>query len=155
MTETCKALLIIVCLTWWAPRGGAAVTRRESCVEWTMYYAREYHVPIELVEAVIDVESNWEPYAVSSKGAVGLMQLMLGTAVRFGGMEPLRYQREHPRWSCLSCLVATSFRGRFEAGGGRLLHGRGADRVQRTQLFLMGDLRLRQPGCPSIPRETA
>ena len=84
MAKTYKALVIIFWLTWLAPGGRAAVTRRELSAEWTKYYAREYHVPIELVEAVIDVESNWKPYAISSKGAVGLMQLMPGTAVRFG-----------------------------------------------------------------------
>src|SRR5579872_2684293 len=48
------------------------------------YYANRYQVPIELVEAMIEVESNWQPDAVSPKGAVGLMQLMPATAVHFG-----------------------------------------------------------------------
>jgi soluble lytic murein transglycosylase-like protein len=39
---------------------------------------------VELVEAIIDEESAWNPYAVSSKGAAGIMQLMPSTAVRFG-----------------------------------------------------------------------
>jgi len=51
---------------------------------WAVYYATLYRVPIELVDAVIDEESAWNPYAVSSKGAVGLMQLMPETATRFG-----------------------------------------------------------------------
>ncbi len=43
-----------------------------------------YQVPRELVHSIIEVESGWHPSAVSSKGAVGLMQLMPATAVTFG-----------------------------------------------------------------------
>jgi soluble lytic murein transglycosylase-like protein len=51
---------------------------------WAEYYARVYQVPVDLVDAVIDEESGWNPCAISDKGAVGLMQLMPETAVRFG-----------------------------------------------------------------------
>ena len=57
---------------------------RDISGRWAQYYAAIYRVPIELVEAIIDEESGWNPYAVSSKGAAGIMQLMPGTAVRFG-----------------------------------------------------------------------
>jgi len=38
----------------------------------------------ELLNSVIRVESNYNPYAVSSKGALGIMQLIPATARRFG-----------------------------------------------------------------------
>ena len=57
---------------------------RDVSVRWADYYATAYHVPVELVEAIIDEESGWNPYAISSKGAAGIMQLMPETAVRFG-----------------------------------------------------------------------
>ncbi len=51
-------------------------------------YAAHYHVPPELTAAFIDVESRWNPRAVSAKGAMGLMQLMPATAKRFGAFQP-------------------------------------------------------------------
>jgi len=56
----------------------------EREIAWADYYAHEFGVPAELVAAVIDVESAWQPAVVSPKGAAGLMQLMPATAYRFG-----------------------------------------------------------------------
>ena len=51
-------------------------------------YAGHYRVSPELVAALIDVESRWNPRALSSKGAMGLMQLMPATARRYGAVKP-------------------------------------------------------------------
>ncbi len=47
-------------------------------------YAQHYRVPVALVHAIVERESNWQPCVVSRKGAVGLMQLMPATARRLG-----------------------------------------------------------------------
>jgi soluble lytic murein transglycosylase-like protein len=47
-------------------------------------YAQHYRVPVALVRAVVERESNWRACVVSPKGAVGLMQLMPTTAERLG-----------------------------------------------------------------------
>lgn len=46
--------------------------------------AREHRIDQALLQAVIAAESGYDPYAISRKGAVGLMQLMPGTARRYG-----------------------------------------------------------------------
>ena len=48
------------------------------------HYAAHYNVPQELISALIDVESAWNPSALSDKGALGLMRLMPETARHFG-----------------------------------------------------------------------
>jgi len=63
---------------------GAVKKRRrdyESLIETT---AKRYRLHPELLHAVVLTESAYNPSAVSPAGAVGLMQLMPGTARRYG-----------------------------------------------------------------------
>jgi hypothetical protein len=46
--------------------------------------AAEHSLPPQLIHSVIKVESNYNANAISSKGALGLMQLIPATARRFG-----------------------------------------------------------------------
>lgn len=48
------------------------------------YYAKKEHVDAQLVRAVIEVESGFEPDATSAQGAAGLMQIMPQTALDQG-----------------------------------------------------------------------
>src|ERR1700693_5864624 len=62
------------------PAAGTSDEVRRLVVE----TSRNFDVNPLLVDSVIQVESNYNPYAVSPKGAQGLMQLMPATARRFG-----------------------------------------------------------------------
>jgi len=92
------------------------------------HWAEHFGVPRELVRAVIEAESNWNPRAVSLAGAVGLMQLMPDTAAAFrvgnrfdpaenirGGVAYLSFLMEESRGD-LRLVV-----GAYNAGHGRVL----------------------------------
>lgn len=62
------------------PRDAAALPFQDLIAE----AADVWGVDADLVRAVIEIESAYEPGAVSSKGAMGLMQLMPATARQYG-----------------------------------------------------------------------
>ncbi|HWB95211.1 MAG TPA: lytic transglycosylase domain-containing protein [Bryobacteraceae bacterium] len=67
-----------------APVDSRSQTGAVSVEEAVERMAREMQLSPRLIHSVIQVESNYNPYAVSSKGALGLMQLVPATARRFG-----------------------------------------------------------------------
>jgi soluble lytic murein transglycosylase-like protein len=62
----------------------AAHPAAESFAPFVHEASLAYKLPAALIHAVIAVESNYNPRALSGKGAQGLMQLMPATARRFG-----------------------------------------------------------------------
>lgn len=65
----------------WLARRHDRRTKYDTHIE---HYAAKYGVDATFVRAVIQVESDFNPKCVSTKGARGLMQLMPATAKRFG-----------------------------------------------------------------------
>lgn len=108
--------------------------------------ARRYEVDPLLVRSVIEVESNYNPAAVSPKGAQGLMQLMPRTARRFavknsfnpwenidGGVRYLKYllnlygDREAPETLALAA---------YNAGEGAVMRHGGVPPYQETTEYV-------------------
>ena len=81
-----KLWLAILLLTF--PRFALSQIDPAPAGQFVRQYASHYRVSPELVAALIDVESRWNPRALSSKGAMGLMQLMPATARRYGAFRP-------------------------------------------------------------------
>ena len=85
MTKRILPLFLLFFATLPCARAQPDASQAERCVR---LYAAHYRVPPELIAALIDVESRWNPRAVSDKGAMGLMQLMPATARRYGANHP-------------------------------------------------------------------
>lgn len=54
-------------------------TERDALARALVHASREHDLPAAFVLAVIEVESRFDPYAVSNKGALGLMQVLPST----------------------------------------------------------------------------
>ena len=78
-----STFLLLVAASAWAQSPTKSPVHPEA-EYYVRTYAQHYRVPVPLVRAVVEMESNWRACVVSSKGAVGLMQLRPATAERLG-----------------------------------------------------------------------
>jgi soluble lytic murein transglycosylase-like protein len=71
-----------------SPVPGAVASTRTTLLPVISRLAQHYGVDAHLVQAIITVESAFNPHAVSHAGAQGLMQLMPATAARYEVGDP-------------------------------------------------------------------
>jgi len=69
-------------------QGGLDTVRRAWMMEYADRYSRAHHLSPALVKAIIRAESNGNRYAISRKGAKGMMQLMPFTSKRLKVNDP-------------------------------------------------------------------
>jgi soluble lytic murein transglycosylase-like protein len=114
-------------------------------------YAKEYKVDFALVKAVMSVESSFNPYARSNKGALGLMQVLPETAKRQGvddvydpaqnieaGVKHLRYLLDI--FNNKQYLVIAA----YNAGENAVRRHRGIPPFQETQSYVRRVLSLKR-----------
>src|SRR5258707_15740743 len=111
MKHAVRLLVAAFCLCFAGACAAETMTVREYSERWAHYYADVYRVPRELVEAVIQSESSWDPLAVSRKGAAGLMELIPETATRFGGKEGFSIPQNNPGGVAYLAFLINLFRG--------------------------------------------
>jgi len=136
-----------------AKRGGAAAAaslverRKQSLAEMQGHIdtvARQHQVDPNLVRAIIEVESAWNPRAVSYKGALGLMQLMPATARQYGvsdafnpkenisaGVRHLRYLLDQFKGNVRLALAA------YNAGENAVTRNGGVPPYRETQDYIL------------------
>jgi hypothetical protein len=110
--------------------------------------ARRYQLPESFVRAVIHTESRYNPHAVSRAGAMGLMQLMPGTAKFLGVAQPFD-PRQNVYGGCkLLRLLANRFNGDmvlvaagYNAGAGAVVKYNGVPPYVETRAYVKGVLR--------------
>jgi soluble lytic murein transglycosylase-like protein len=108
----------------------------EKLVEQT---AKRYNVDPKLIQAVIQVESDYNPQALSNKGAMGLMQLIPSTAERFGVRNPYNAKQNIEGGVNYLKYLLGLFKGdlnlslaAYNAGENAVLRGGGVPRIPET-----------------------
>ena len=115
------------------------------------YYARQYGVDPTLVRAVMHAESAFNPNAVSSAGAGGLMQLMPQTAARFGVADRFNPQQNIAGGVAYLAFLLDLFHGdqrlavaAYNAGEGAVQKYDGVPPYNETQNYVVRVLSLHQ-----------
>jgi hypothetical protein len=105
--------------------------------------SRLHQVGADLVKAVIAVESEFDQWAVSSKGAQGLMQLMPATARRFGVTDPFDARQNIFAGAKYLRILLDQFRGdvalalaAYNAGENSVVRYRGVPPYRETRGYI-------------------
>ena len=107
--------------------------------------ANLYNVSADLIKAVIAVESEFDQWAVSSKGAQGLMQLMPFTARRFGVVDAFDARQNIFGGVQYLRFLLDLFSGDVSLAARRLQRGRERGRPVQGRPALPRDPELRRP----------
>jgi soluble lytic murein transglycosylase-like protein len=124
-------------------RGGSVRADTDALRRMTQETADRHQIDPALVVAMIEAESNWNPRAVSSRGAQGLMQLIPATAERFnvgdvfdpaqnveGGVKYLRWLLERYDGDLEKTLAA------YNAGEGAVDRAGGVPDYAETRAYV-------------------
>jgi soluble lytic murein transglycosylase-like protein len=142
------------------PAGGGMASLIEDA-------AQRHAVDPALVHSVIQVESNYNPYAISPKGALGVMQLIPATARRFGvanafdarenieaGVKYLKYLQDMFKDDRLALAA-------YNAGEGAVMKYRDIPPFPETEQYVYkvgkkyGEARSQQRPAPARPEPVA
>jgi len=78
------------------------------------YYSQKKGVPAPLVRSVIQAESEYNPEAISPKGAMGLMQLMPETAMGLGVENPFNPEENIKGGVTLLKSLLDNYKGNYK-----------------------------------------
>lgn len=94
---------------------GAKVSNDESSFDYIIEEAaREKEVPFHLIKAMIQVESSFDPNAISKKGAMGLMQIMPQSAEDLNISDPFDPKENIMGGTTYLKAMMTRFKGELE-----------------------------------------
>lgn len=110
--------------------------------------ATSFQLPPALIRAVIHTESRFNPHAVSSVGAKGLMQLMPKTAASLGVIDSFDPQQNITGGSRLLRLLANRYHGdlvlmlaAYHAGAGAVKRYGGVPPYRSTRKYVAAVVR--------------
>ncbi len=136
-----------------SPRRVTPPAEIEELVEQT---AKRDNVDPKLIQAVIQVESDYNPQALSNKGAMGLMQLIPSTAERFGVRNPYNAKQNIEGGVNYLKYLLGLFNGdlnlslaAYNAGENAVLRGGGVPRIPETINYVKKVRRLYDSGSDS------
>lgn len=133
----------------------------EALIEST---AERHEIDAQLVRSVVAVESDFNPYAVSPKGAQGLMQLMPATARRFGvansfdpaanleaGVKYLKYLQDLFQDERLALAAYNAGEGAVQRHKGVPPYAETRDYVEKVRRLYGAAAKAEQPKPPTAP----